>query len=49
MQKFPEQKQTRIFVACMALHNFIRDSRIADREFAKCDADANYLPMPVSS
>jgi hypothetical protein len=49
MQKFPEKKQTRIIVACMALHNFIRDSRIADREFARCDADANYLPMPVSS
>jgi transposase-like protein len=34
MQKFSEKKQTRIIVACMALHNFIRDSRIADREFA---------------
>jgi hypothetical protein len=33
IQKFPEQKQTRIIVARMALHNFIRDSRIVDREF----------------
>jgi len=49
MQKFPKHKQTRIIVACMALHNFIRESRIADREFAKCDADANYLPMPIPS
>ena len=47
MAKFPEKKQTRIIVACMTLHNFIRESRIADREFAKCDADANYNPMPT--
>jgi len=45
MQKFPEHKQTRIIVTCMALHNFIRESGIADREFAMSDADANYLPM----
>jgi len=49
MPKFPHGKQTRIIVACMALHNFIRDSRIADREFEMCDADANYFPMPPSS
>jgi hypothetical protein len=30
----------------MALHNFIRESRIGDRDFHKCDADANYDPMP---
>jgi hypothetical protein len=30
MQRFLEDKQTRIIVACMALHNFIRESRIAD-------------------
>ena len=49
MAKFPKKKQTRIIVACMAIHNFIRESRIADREFAMCDADANYNPMPSSS
>ena len=49
MQKFPEHKQTRIIVTCMALHNFIRESGIADREFAMSDADANYLPMPIPS
>jgi hypothetical protein len=46
MPTFPEEKQTRIIVACMALHNFIRESRIADREFDACDADENYNPMP---
>ncbi|WVZ86523.1 hypothetical protein U9M48_033285 [Paspalum notatum var. saurae] len=49
MPRFSEEKQTRIIVACMALHNFIRDSRIADREFDACDADGNYNPMPSSS
>ncbi|KAM3364275.1 hypothetical protein ACQJBY_014556 [Aegilops geniculata] len=49
MPKFPEDKQSRIIVACMALHNFIRESRIADREFDACDADENYNPMPSSS
>ncbi|XP_048536130.1 protein ALP1-like isoform X4 [Triticum urartu] len=44
-----EDKQSRIIVACMALHNFIRESRIADREFDACDADENYNPMPSSS
>jgi hypothetical protein len=39
VQSFPKKKQTRIIVACMALHNFIRESRIADREFDRCDAD----------
>ena len=37
------------FVACMALHNFIRESRIADREFDACNVDENYNPMPSSS
>lgn len=49
MPKFLEDKQTRIIVACMALHNFIRESRIPDREFDACDADENYNPMPSSS
>ena len=49
MPSFPEDKQARIIVACMALHNFIRESRIADREFGACDADENYMPMPSSS
>jgi hypothetical protein len=42
VQSFPEKKQTRIIVACMALHNFIRESRIVDREFDRCDADDDY-------
>ena len=49
MHSFPEHKQTRIIVACMALHNFIRESRIAYREFSMCDTSAKYNPMPSSS
>ena len=49
MPQFFTRKQTRIIVACMALHNFIRESRITDREFDMCDANANYFPMPPQS
>ena len=49
MPSFLEDKQARIIVSCMALHNFIRESKIADREFGACDADENYRPMSSSS
>ena len=29
------------------LHNFIRDSKLRDKEFDKCDADENYVPGGV--
>jgi hypothetical protein len=45
VQSFPKQKQTKIIVAYMALHNFIRESRIADREFDRCGADEHYNLM----
>jgi hypothetical protein len=28
----------------MALHNFIRDSKLRDEEFDKCDEDEEYMP-----
>jgi hypothetical protein len=46
MPRFPNRKGTRIIVACMALDNFIRESRIGDRDFQRCDSDANYVLMP---
>ena len=45
MPKFSIAKQARIIVACMALHNFIRESKLADRDFDLCDADENYAPL----
>lgn len=38
------EKQTRIIVACMALHNWIRESALHDDEFYKSDQDENYMP-----
>jgi hypothetical protein len=46
MPRFPERKRTRVIVACMTLHNFIGESRIEDRDFQRCDGDANFNPMP---
>ena len=31
-------------ISCMALHNFIRDSKLSDEEFDKCDEDEDYMP-----
>ena len=36
--------QKNIIIACMALHNFIRDSKLSDNFFDKCDADEEYVP-----
>ncbi|XP_022679327.1 protein ALP1-like [Setaria italica] len=42
---FPIQKQSKIIVACMAIHNFIRENAIADTAFDMCDRDENFIPM----
>jgi hypothetical protein len=39
-------KQSKIIYACMALHNFIQDSKMADELFGKCDEDKEYMPIP---
>ena len=41
---FPLRTQKHIIIACMALHNFIRDSKLRDEEFDKCDEDEDYMP-----
>ena len=36
--------QKKIILACIALHNFIRDSNLRDKQFDRCDSDENYIP-----
>jgi hypothetical protein len=44
MPSFPIRKQTEIIIACMALHNFIRDSALRDDDFERCDENEDYIP-----
>lgn len=44
MPSFSPRRQKHIIIACMALHNFIRDSKLRDEEFDKCDEDEDYMP-----
>jgi hypothetical protein len=46
---YPMPKQSQIIMTCMALHNFIRESAVADEDFDKCDCDENYVPKPKVS
>jgi hypothetical protein len=46
LPSYPMLKQSKIIHACMALHNFIRDSKIADELFDQCDRDEDYMPIP---
>jgi hypothetical protein len=43
MPSFLPRTQKHIIIACFALHNFIRDSNVRDKEFERCDADEQYL------
>jgi hypothetical protein len=44
MPRFSTRKQAKIIMACIALHNFIRDSHLSDKEFDRCDANEDYMP-----
>ena len=45
---FSTHTQKHIIIACLALHNFIRDSNLRDKEFERCDADEEYLVQQIS-
>ena len=47
MPSFDPTTQAHIITACLALHNFIRDSKLRDKEFDRCDADEDYMPRCV--
>jgi hypothetical protein len=44
LPRYPMAKQSRIIMGCMALHNFIRESFLGDKDFELCDHDENYVP-----
>jgi hypothetical protein len=44
MPSFSAEQQKEIIIACFALHNFIRDSQLCDKEFERCDVDEEYMP-----
>ena len=44
MPSFPVEKQKKIIIACMSLHNFIHDSALSDELFQMCDEDEEYMP-----
>ncbi|RVX08681.1 Protein ALP1-like [Vitis vinifera] len=45
MHSFPLEKQVKIVIALMALHNFIRINAIMDMEFKPYDDDQGLLPL----
>jgi hypothetical protein len=45
MPSFSPRRQKHIIIACMTLHNFIRDISLRDEDFDKCDEDDDYMPQ----
>ena len=45
---FSTRTQKHIIIAYLALHNFICDSNLRDKEFERCDADEEYLVQQIS-
>ena len=45
MPSYPPPKQSKIISACMAIHNYIRESKLEDRDFEECDEDEEFIPM----
>lgn len=44
MPSFKPRRQKKIIIACMSLHNYIRETKLPDEEFDKCDEDEDYIP-----
>jgi hypothetical protein len=42
-------KQSKMIVACMVFHNFIRESSLTDSDFDMCDRDDDYVPLAEAS
>ena len=46
---YHEDKQKKIIVATMALHNFIRDSALVDNDFARAQKNEDYVDGDMST
>jgi hypothetical protein len=44
LSSYPMEKQANIILACMALHNLIRDNNENDDLFDMCDEDEEFVP-----
>jgi hypothetical protein len=44
LAKLSNGKQAKIILACMVLHNFIRDNQDNDDLFDMCDEDEDFAP-----
>ncbi|XP_056175904.1 uncharacterized protein LOC130140479 [Syzygium oleosum] len=42
MPSYPFEKQVKIVIAAMTLHNYIRKNAVSDKHFARADLDPNY-------
>ena len=40
-------KQSKIISACMGMHNFIRESALADKDFDTFDRNDHVVPMDI--
>jgi hypothetical protein len=43
LPSYPMEKQIKIIIACMTLHNFIRDSALDGELFTQCDANEDFI------
>jgi hypothetical protein len=43
LSSYSKRKQTQIIIACITLHNFIRESALEDELFDMCDKDEDFI------
>jgi hypothetical protein len=46
---FAMQKQSQIILACIALHNFVKENDEQDKDFQRIDQDENYVVLEEPS
>jgi hypothetical protein len=49
MPSYSMEKQSKIIIACMALHNFIRDSNLSDNDFDTLASDETYVDVDAGT